>query len=69
LKVRKVSTGEILAEISGKGRLLLEGMIEKAHLKDDRQFEVVVQAEHGTRGLRGTISVSYPSRAVYRRTQ
>lgn len=69
VKVRKVSTGEVLAEVSGKGRLLLEGMVGKAHLKDDRRFEVVVQPEHGTRGLRGTISVSYPDRVVYRRAE
>lgn len=69
VEVRKVSTGEVLAEISGKGRLRLEGTIEKAQLVDDRKFEVVVQPEQGTRGLRGTISVSYPDRAVYRRTE
>jgi len=69
LEIRKVSTGEVLAEVSGRGRLLIEGMVGKAQLKDDRRFEVVVQAEHGTRGLRGTISVSYPDRAVYRRTE
>ena len=69
VEVRKVSTGEVLAEVSGKGRLLLEGAVGKAHLKDDRQFAVVVQAEHGTRGLRGTIVVSFPDRAVYRRTE
>ena len=69
LKLRKVSTGEVLAEISGKGRLRLEGTIEKAQLVDDRKFEVIVQPEQGTRGLRGTISVSYPDRAVYRRTE
>ena len=69
VEVRKVSTGEVMAEISGKGSLRLDGKIGKAHLKDDRRFEVVVQAEHGTRGLRGTISVSYPDRVVYRRTE
>ena len=69
VEIRKVSTGEVLAEISGKGRLRLEGMIEKAQLVDDRQFEVIVQPEQGTRGVRGTISVSYPDRAVYRRTE
>ena len=69
VEVRKVSTGEVLAEVSGKGRLVLEGVVGKGHLKDDRRFEVVVQAEHGTRGLRGTISVSYPDRAVYLSTQ
>jgi len=69
VEVRKVSTGEVLAEASGKGRILLEGVVGKAHLKDDRQFEVVVQAEHGARGLRGSIVVSYPDRAVYRRTE
>jgi hypothetical protein len=69
VEFRKVSTGEVLAEISGKGKLRLEGLIEKAHIKDDRRLEVVVQPEHGTRGVRGTISVSYPDRAVYRRTE
>jgi len=69
VEVRKVSTGEILAEISGKGRLRLEGSIEKALLVDDRRFEVIVQPEQGTRGVRGTISVSYPDRAAYRRTE
>ena len=69
VKLRKVSTGEILAEISGKGRLRLEGVIGRARIKDDRRFEVVVQAAHGTRGLRGTISVSYPDRAVYLRAE
>ena len=69
VEVRKVSTGEVLAEVSGKGRLFLEGVVGKAHLKDDRRFEVVVQAAHGTRGLRGTISVSYPDRVVYRRAE
>ena len=69
VEVRKVSTGEVLAEVSGKGRLLLEGVVGKEHLKDDRRYEVVVKAEHGTRGLRGTISVSYPDRVVYRRAE
>lgn len=69
VQVRQVSTDEVLAQVSGKGRLSLEGVVEKAHLKDDRRFEVVIQAEHGTRGLRGTISVSYPDRVVYRRTE
>jgi hypothetical protein len=67
--VRKVSTGEVFAEISGKGRLRIEGTIEKVQLVDDRAFEVVVQPEQGTRGIRGTISVSYPSRAVYIRRE
>ena len=69
VEVRKVSTGEVLAEISGKGRLRLEGKIAKVQLVDDRRFEVIVQPEHGTRGARGTISVSYPDRVVYRRTE
>jgi hypothetical protein len=69
VEVRKLSTGEVLAETSGKGRLRLEGVIAKGHLKDDRRFEIVVQGDHGTRGVRGTISVSYPDRAIYRRTE
>jgi hypothetical protein len=69
VEVRKVSTGEVLAEFSGKGRARLEGTIEAAHLKDDREFEVIVQPNQGTRGIRGTIAVSYPDRAVYRRTE
>lgn len=69
VEVRKVSTGEVLAEVSGKGRVRLEGTIEKSHLKDDRRVEVIVRPDQGTRGVRGTISVSYPDRAVYRRTE
>jgi hypothetical protein len=69
VRLRKVSTGEILSEGSGKGRLRLEGQIEKVQLVDDRLFEVQVLPEPGTRGLRGTISVSYPDRAVYIRNK
>jgi hypothetical protein len=69
VEVRKVSTGEILAEASGKGRLRLEAGIEKVHLLDDRQFEVVVRHGQGTWGLRGTIRVRYPDRGFYIRTE
>ena len=69
VSVRKVSTGEVLAEVSGKGRIRLEGTIEKVQLVDDRAFEVVVQPEQGARGIRGTIHVSYPNRAVYIRSE
>ena len=67
VEIRKVSTGEVLAEATGKGRLRFEGKIGPLHLKDDRRFEIVVIPDHGTRGVRGTIKVSYPSRASYRR--
>lgn len=69
VSLRKVSTGEVLAEFSSKGRIRLEGTIEKVQLVDDRAFEVVVQPEQGTRGIRGTIRVSYPNRAVYIRSE
>jgi hypothetical protein len=69
VEVRKVSTGEILVEGSGKGRMRLEVGIEKVHLIDDRQFEVVVRHGQGTWGLRGTIRVRYPDRGVYIRNQ
>jgi hypothetical protein len=69
VEVRKVSTGEILAEVSGKGRLRVEGGIEKVHLVDDRKFEVMVHQGQGTRGLRGTIRVRYPDRGVYIRNE
>jgi len=65
VQLRKVSTGDLLSEISGKGRLRLAGRIEKVQLVDDRLFEVVVLPVQGTRGLRGTISVTYPDRAIY----
>jgi hypothetical protein len=65
VQLRKVSTGEILTEGSGKGRIRLAGQVQKVQLVDDRLFEVQVLPEPGTRGLRGTISVSYPDRAVY----
>jgi hypothetical protein len=69
VEIRKSSTGEVLAGASGKGRLRLEAEIEKPQLVDDRGFEVVVHPDRGTRGLRGTISVSYPDRAVYIRAE
>lgn len=65
VQIRKVSTGEILLEASGKGRMRLEVEISRAQLVDDRRFEVLVLPDQGTRGLRGTISISYPDRALY----
>jgi len=69
LEVRKVSTGEILAEVDGKGNLRLEGRIDTATLKGDRRLEAVVTPAQGARGSRGTIKVTYPARAMYRRTE
>ena len=69
VEIRKVSTGEVLFEIDGKGILSLEGGIGTATLKDDRRIEAVVTPAQGSRGSRGTISVSYPARAMYRRTE
>jgi hypothetical protein len=65
IELRKVSTGETLFETSGKGTLRIVGNLEKIHLKDDRRFEVVVRLGHGTRGLRGTIRVSYPGSGFF----
>ena len=69
LEVRKVSTGEVLAEVDGKGNLRLEGGIDTATLKSDRRLEAVVTPAQGARGSRGTIKVTYPARAMYRRTE
>jgi len=69
VEVRKLSTGEVLAEARGKGRIQITGELSAPHLKDDRRFEVVVRGDQGTRGARGTIAVSYPARAVYRRAK
>jgi len=69
VEIRKVSTGEILAEVDGKGNLRLEGGIGTATLKDDRRIEAVLSPAQGSRGSRGTFSVSYPARAMYRRTE
>jgi hypothetical protein len=69
VEVRKMSTGEVLAEASAKGRLRIEGGIDKVHLIDDRLFEVVVRHGQGTRGLRGTIRVRYPDRGMYIRNE
>ncbi|HSO22002.1 MAG TPA: hypothetical protein VLT81_03790 [Chondromyces sp.] len=63
VEVRKVSTGEILQEARGLGRLRLEGPVHVGLLKDDRRFEVVVRLDEGTRGVRGTVRVTYPARA------
>jgi hypothetical protein len=69
VEIRKVSTGEILAETTGKGKFQIEGEITHAQLMDDRRFEVVVSSAQGSRGVRGTITVTYPGRASYRRTR
>jgi hypothetical protein len=69
VQIRRVLTEEVLAESNGKGRLKFTGKIGLLDLKDDRLFEVVVMPAHGTRGVRGTINVSYPSRASYRITE
>jgi hypothetical protein len=69
LEVRKVSTGEILAEADGKGNLRLEGGIDAGTLKGDRRLEAVVTLAQGARTSRGTIKVTYPARAIYRRTE
>ena len=69
VEIRKVSTGEILAEADGKGILSLEGGIGTATLKGDRRIEAIVTPAQGSRGSRGTLSVSYPARAIYRRTE
>ena len=69
VQIRTVLTKEVLAETTGKGRLKFTGKIGLFDLKDDRLVEVVVTPAHGTRGVRGTINVSYPARASYRRTE
>ncbi len=69
VEVRKVSTGKVLVDTLGKGKLEFEGRISSLDLKDDRRLEVVVKSAHGTRGVRGTIRVTYPARASYRRTE
>ena len=65
VQVRKVSTGEVLIEARGKGRLRLEGRVDGFDLRDDPQFEVVVIPGQGSRGVRGSIRVSYPARLRY----
>lgn len=65
VQVRKVSTGKVLIEAQGKGRLRLDGSIDGFDLKDDRSFEVVVVPGQGSRGIRGSMSVSYPARLRY----
>lgn len=69
VELRKVSTGEIFAEGTGKGRLRLEARVEKVRLIDDRLFEVVVRHAQGTWGLRGTMRVSYPNQGVFIRNE
>jgi len=67
--VRKVSSGDVLFKTLGKGRLRLRGEIDPFDLKDDRRLEVAISPAHGTRGVRGKVTVTYPARASYRRTE
>jgi hypothetical protein len=69
VEIRKSSNGEVLANATGKGRLRFTGRIGLLDLKDGRRLEVIVSPAQGTRGVRGTIAVSYPARASYRRTE
>jgi len=69
VEIRKSSSGKVLAEATGRGRLTFTGRIGLLDLKDDRRLEVVVSPAQGTRGARGTITVTYPARASYRRTE
>lgn len=64
--VVKASTGEVLIEQQGRGRIVLDGRIGPEHLKDDRVLRVEVKAAAGARGLRGVIGVEYPARTLYR---
>ncbi len=64
--VRKSSTGAVLIEQRGRGRLELTGRIGPEHLKDDRLFAVEVVSGPGARGLRGVMRVEYPARTLYR---
>jgi hypothetical protein len=65
VEVEKLSTGEVLVEESGQGRLHLEGEITGGFLKDDRIFAVVVRPDQGSRGARGSIKVTYPAAVMY----
>ena len=65
VEVREVPSGEVLIQARGKGRLRLDGGIDAHQLKGDRTFEVVVVPGQGTRGVRGSIRVSYPARLKF----
>lgn len=69
VEIRKVSTGEVLAETRSKGQFQIEGEITHAQLMDDRRFQVVVSSAQGSRGARGTLTISYPGGAIYRSTR
>ncbi len=60
VELRKVSDGTVLVEARDRGRLRIEGEVGAELLKDDRLFEVVVAPDQGSRGVRGTLRVSYP---------
>jgi hypothetical protein len=61
VELRKVSTGAVLVHARDRGRIRIAGEVGAELLKDDRLFEVVVSPDQGSRGLRGTLRVSYPT--------
>jgi hypothetical protein len=65
VQVRNVSTGEVVAEAQGKGRLRLDGSVDSFDLRGDRSLEVVVTPGQGSRGIRGTVRVTYPAHIRY----
>jgi hypothetical protein len=67
--VARALTGEVLIEERARNAVRFDGRIDSESLKDDRRLLVEVRGGPSTRGLRGTIQVSYPERALYRVTQ
>ena len=67
VQIRKISTGEVLAEASQKGRVEMKGELKQGDLKNDGRLEAVVSLPEGARGSRGTLNVTYPSQPMYRR--
>jgi hypothetical protein len=66
--VTKALTGEALIEERGRNLIRFDGRIDAESLKDDRSIMVEVRGGPAIRGLRGTIQVAYPERALYRVT-
>ncbi len=62
-------TKEVLVETSGKGRTLLKGTLTQVDIKNDRRILVTVKLDQGARPVRGSLTVSYPARPMYRRTE
>ncbi len=67
VQVQDFSTEKVLVETIGEGQTYLQGNLTQGDLKNDRRIVVTLKLDQGARPTRGTLTVRYPERPIYRR--